>query len=523
MSEALVKALQNPELYDHPVANFQLLETHISWVLLTGEFVYKIKKPMNFGFLDFSTLAQRRHFCEEELRLNRRLLKSVYLNVVAIGGSEDAPEMNTSGEAIEYAVKMRQFDPASVLDRLDPDDEALPLYMKQLAHQISDFHADDCAIATADSDFGKPDQVFAPMAQNFEQIEPMLVDEGDKALLRVVQQWATSEFNRLKPLLESRKQSGFIRECHGDMHLGNVAIIDGKPSLFDCIEFNEDFRWIDTINDLAFLLMDLQDRGLDRLAYRVLNIYLEDTGDFEGVSLLNFYKSYRAMVRCKIALFTAGNQGIAEAERARQLGKARQYLRLAERFMSIPRQFLIISQGLSGSGKTTVSTHLLEHLKAIRVRSDVERKRLHGFKPLDNTKSSANEGIYAADSTEQTYTHLADTADLLLKAGRSVILDATFLKVVQRDQMRRVAERNGVPFAIMSCQAEEKILRARVESRKARGQDAAEADISILERQIKALEPFNDAEQPTVISVCSDQLLEIDCLAKRLASHLDLD
>ncbi|GAA3960020.1 AAA family ATPase [Allohahella marinimesophila] len=523
MSEALVKALQNPELYDHPVANFQLLETHISWVLLTGEFVYKIKKPMNFGFLDFSTLAQRRHFCEEELRLNRRLLESVYLKVVAIGGSEDSPEMNTSGEAIEYAVQMRQFDPSSVLDQLDPADEALPIYMKQLAHQIADFHTNDCAIAADDRDFGKPEQVFAPMAQNFEQIEPMLEDGADKALLKLVEQWAGSEFKRLTPLLASRREKGYVRECHGDMHLGNVAIINGKPSLFDCIEFNEDFRWIDTINDLAFLLMDLQDRGLDHLAYRVLNIYLEDTGDFEGVRLLNFYKSYRAMVRCKIALFTAGNEGIDAAERDRQLGKARQYLRLAERYMSIPRQFLIISQGLSGSGKTTVSTHLLEHLKAVRVRSDVERKRLHGFKPLDNTKSSADAGIYAAESTEQTYTHLADTADLLLKAGRSVILDATFLKEVQRGQMRRVAELNGVPFAIMSCQAEENILRERVQARKRQGKDAAEADISILERQIKALEPFTEAEQSTVISVCSDHLLEIDCLAKRLATHLDLD
>lgn len=266
----LIRALQDEALYDHPVTGFTVVETHISWVMLTGDFAYKIKKPVNLGFLDFSTLEKRRFYCEEELRLNRRLAPQLYLAVVAITGTVDKPRLNGEGKVIEYAVKMRQFDQARQFDRLLARGRLRAEHIDRVAALIAAFHRRAAAAAT-DSLYGSPELVWQPVAENHDQILPLLRDTDDEARLRRIQAWFEQQFTRHRPLFLRRKAEGRIRECHGDLHLANIALFDHEVVIFDCLEFNDRLRWIDVISDAAFLVMDLQSRGQAPLGWRFLN------------------------------------------------------------------------------------------------------------------------------------------------------------------------------------------------------------------------------------------------------------
>ncbi|MBP3865899.1 MAG: phosphotransferase, partial [Pseudomonas sp.] len=303
MSQNLIAALQNPDLYPHEVDGFQVIETHISWVILTGPYAYKLKKPVNFGFLDFTELTGREHFCNEELRLNQRLTEGLYLDVLPITGTAEAPAFGGEGPAIEYALKMRQFPQSQLLSTLQANGELNAAHIDEMAQQIARFHMQAPHVPATHYQ-GTPEAVMDPVRQNFEQIRPFLSDKADLLQLEALQAWAEASFTRLKPLFEQRKAQGFIRECHGDIHLGNATMIDGKVVIFDCIEFNEPFRFTDVYADTAFLAMDLEDRGLKCLARRFVSQYLELTGDYQGLELLNFYKAYRALVRAKVSLFS---------------------------------------------------------------------------------------------------------------------------------------------------------------------------------------------------------------------------
>lgn len=521
MTAELLSNLKRPALYDHPTNNFSVLETHISWVLLTGDFVYKIKKPMNFGFLDFTTLEKRKFYCEEEVRLNRRLAPDIYLDTVAIYGSAASPTFVADGHPpIEYAVRMRQFDPTSVLTHAQHPRQDLSRLLIQVMVSVARFHETGCAIATLDQPFGSADAVLAPVAQNFEQIRPLLQNADDLALLEQIRSWSLNEHTRLAPLMNERKHDGKVRECHGDMHFGNIAVVNQTPLVFDCIEFNEEFRWIDVINDIAFLLMDLDDRGEQGLGCQLLNVYLEETGDYAGVALLNYYKAYRAMVRCKVALFTLGAPGLSESDRAGLTAKAHGYLKLGVRYTQTSQPFLCLTQGLSGSGKTTVSGHLLQRLPAIRVRSDVERKRLAGLTPLDKSDSPKDAGIYTAELTSLTYQRLQDLSDTLLQAGYSVIVDATFLKQAQRKPFIELGHRHRARLQIAACEVEDAIARHRLENRKQQGQDAAEADYAIMQAQKASTEDFDSSERLLVTTIRSsrdeEMMADIEMLVKKL-------
>ncbi|AZZ94647.1 hypothetical protein EUZ85_29625 [Hahella sp. KA22] len=521
VSESLIKALQDPAVYGHPVTQFQLVETHISWVILTGPYAYKIKKPMDFGFLNFTDLERRRFYCEEELRLNRRLAPEIYQGLVRITGSEAEPSIDGDGDVIEYAVKMKQFNPEDLLSKLPNDSDKLPRYLDALSQQLADFHMQESAVADGSCEFGDPEQVFAPVQQNFDQVRPMLSDPAELRQLEYIEGWAQSTYERLRPFLQSRKDKGFVRECHGDVHLGNVTLFEDKVTLFDCIEFNEDFRWTDVYNDLAFLMMDLEDRGMKHLSYRFLNKYLEITGDYVGAELLPFYKSYRAMVRCKVALFTLGAPGLSEEAKAEQVRKYRKYLELAESYMDVPTRFLLITHGVSGTGKSTITSRLLERLSAIRLRSDVERKRLFGFSNLDNTGASgSDQGIYNKDASIKTYTHLADTARALLHCGAAVIIDATFLRYDQRQQMEKVAEEEGVPFAVVDCRVPLDEIERRLNRRKEKNDDPAEADVEVMHKQLTRDEPFQEDELPHVLVVSTDSSEDIHTLTEKLVQRL---
>jgi aminoglycoside phosphotransferase family enzyme/predicted kinase len=491
----LIRALMEPGCYGHAVEKVQLIETHISWVLLTGEYAYKIKKPLDLGFLDFSTLALRQQACADEVRLNRRLEPEIYLGVVTITGSPGAPRKDGEGDAIEYAVKMRQFPPDATLDRLDERGGLGNAQIDQLAARLAHFHIEECPVAPAGSPWGEPDTIARPVAENFKLLAARLDDPAERQRLTALQHWSNAEHERLAPLMRERKRSGMVRECHGDLHLGNLAWVNGRLLIFDCIEFSAALRWIDVISEVAFCYMDLLHRRHRDLAMRFLNAWLEASGDYAGMALLRYYAVYRAMVRAKVAALRAGQAGENDAGASRAELSA--CLKLAEELTKIMPPQLWITHGLSGSGKTVLSQSLLQEQGMIRLRSDVERKRLAGLDALAHSGEGVGEGLYTQEFSRRTYAHLAQLAEGLLDAGWLVIVDAAFLARWQRDLFREIAQRRKLPFRIFDIQVDHVTLRERVSSRTARGNDASEADLRVLQQQIETAQTL-DADELSV-------------------------
>ncbi len=508
----LIRALLQPERYDHAVACCQLIETHISWVILTGDYAYKIKKPVDLGFLDFSTLERRRFFCEEEIRLNRRLAPGIYLEVVSINGTAQDPVIDSEGNAIEYAVKMVQFAQETQLDRMLDNGVLEAKHMDAFAHLIADFH---CKIeaATTQDDYGTPARVWQPMAENFSQIRERTDDTRYLEALAGLERWSRSVFEALEPVLVQRKADGFIRECHGDMHLRNLAWIDNSPVAFDGIEFNPGLRWIDVISEIAFLVMDLQDRRQPELAQRFLNGYLELSGDYAGLKLLPLYLVYRALVRAKVCAIRLVQGEPDKRERAGLEAEFSRYLSLAQSYTRSASPRLLITRGLSGSGKSTLSRPLLEILPAIRIRSDVERKRLYGMTALESGRAAPTEGIYSAEATARTYERLRELASTVLDAGYTVIVDATFLQRSQREPFECLARERGVGYAILEFIASEQTLRHRLRQRRG---DASDADLAVLEHQLMKFEPLADEERRHCVKIDTEAPFDPAGVVKRI-------
>lgn len=474
----------------------EVVETHISWVLLTGDFAYKIKKSVDFGFLDFSTLDKRRFYCQEELHLNRRLSPQLYLDVVAIAGSADTPALNGNGEAIEYAVQMRRFPQAAQLDAMLANGALQPAHIDAIARKIAAFHQ-NTAIAGADSHYGTPEAIHQPARQNFAQIRARLANAADREKLRCLEAWSEGEFQRLAVIFAERKQHGFIRECHGDLHLANLALFEGEIAPFDCIEFNANLRWVDVISEIAFLAMDLHDKKRPDLAWRLLNAYLEQTGDHKGLALLRYYLAYRALVRAKVACLRC-EAAIAEGA---ALEGCRDYLALAESFTRQTRPAIIITHGLSGSGKTTAAGELAMTFGAIHLRSDIERKRLYGLAADARSGSGIDGGLYTAEGHRRTYDKLAELAQAIVAAGYPVIVDAAFLRQAERAAFRQLATDSQILFVILDFQAPTETLRQRIVARGQAGIDASEATLAVLERQLATAEPLTADEKTRAMRI----------------------
>lgn len=503
----LVSAMRDPARYPHPAGAVETIETHISHVLLAGDYAYKIKKPVDLGFLNFTTLAARKFYCEEELRLNRRFAPKLYLEVVAIGGSFEQPVLGalvpgTQGSAIEYAVKMRRFPQEALFDRLAAKGELECRHIDALAGVIADFHG-GAARAVAADPYGSAAAIEAPMRQNFEQIRALMGNQIDALIasdtrsgaLDEIENWSRRRHAALAPVFEARHAQGFVRECHGDLHLGNVAWVDGAALPFDCIEFNPNLRWIDVMSEVAFLVMDLRMRGRDDFANRFVNAYLEKSGDYAGLAVLDDYLVYRAMVRAKIAAIRAGQPDASEQVRREATADYDAHLALAQRFTKPRRRALVIMHGLSGSGKTFVSQGLVEATGMLRLRSDVERKRLQGMAAEMKSGSGLFTGLYREEATRSTYAELERLARLVLAAGWPSVVDAAFLRRWQRDAFRKLAVELGLPFLIVACEASAEVLRERVRLRAASGRDASEADLAVLDRQMESAEPLESEAQ----------------------------
>jgi aminoglycoside phosphotransferase family enzyme/predicted kinase len=501
----LCEGLMRAAAYPHQATRVEHVETHISHVFLTGPYAYKIKKRLDLGFLDFSTLEKRRQACLEELRINRRLAPELYLDVVPIAGTPAQPAVEGAGPPIEYAVKMRQFSNDGMLERVLARGELTPGMIDAIAQQVAGFHA-GLPPAAPDGPYGQPAMIIGPALQNFDQLAPLLDRPEAQVLLGRLREWTQQQHVALGARFAQRLAEGFVRECHGDLHLGNLVLVDGRVRIFDAIEFNAQLRWIDVMNEAAFLTMDLLQRGQPALSWRFINAYLEHTGDYEGVPLLRYYLVYRALVRAKVAAIRAAQHDTPLPERDVLLRKCDAHLTLADRIVRESRGALVIHHGVAGSGKTWASQIVLETLGAIRVRSDVERKRLHGLAASARTGAGVRGGIYTDESTAAVYERLVQLARAVVEGGFTALVDATFLKRAQRGLFRDLARGLGVPFVIADFQAGEDALRARVAARGKQAQDASEAGLEVLEHQLRSREPLREDEAQSAVTFRTDRM-----------------
>lgn len=493
-SDGLVETLQQQ-------LGAKLIETHISWVLLDGEHAWKIKKPVRLPFLDASALATRARLCREELRLNRRLAPSIYLDVVAIRGSARAPRLGGVGPAIEYALRMRQFPDGALLSEQLAAGRLRSQHLEQLAQRLAAFHR-DAEVADPATPWGTPQAVEADTRRLLVSLEAT----GEVAASATLRTWVDAQLPGLRPIWQARRDGGRVREGHGDLHLANAVRLGDEVTAFDCLEFDPELRWIDVLSDVGFLVMDLLAHGRGDLGYRFLNAYLDDSGDHAGLAVLRWYLVYRALVRALVARIRSGQGGATGLP---------DYLALAQRLAGGGDARLLITHGLSGSGKSHLALRLIGQAQAIRLRSDVERKRLHGLGAQDRSVSPPGGGIYGPEAGRRTYARLREAAEVALHAGERVIVDAAFLHRGEREAFRGLAQGLGVPFTILHCHAPESLLRGRVQARRTQGVDVSEADLAVLERQRGDVEPLTSAEQAHAVSVDTSTPLDIAALAAR--------
>lgn len=495
------------------------LETHISWLVLGETHAWKFKKPVNFGFLDFSTLAKRKHLCDEELRLNQRTAPELYLEVVSVNADGEAAVFSGTGPVLDYALKMRRFDQDGLLNRLSDAGSLNKDHMAALATAVADLHGIS-ATASDELAYSTPSEIGKWFTENFTQILPHLEGAAIRTTLGTIEQWGSTALNALEPLMDARHARGYVREGHGDLHLGNIVLTRAGIRLFDCIEFNPALRWIDTASDIAFLIMDLEHRQQHRLATVFLNGYLHHTGDYEGLRLLNYYKVYRAMVRAKVALLRL--QQCAEPDKAPIEHEFRAYVALATTYCKPTQATLVITHGLSGSGKSHYGRAICEAFGMIMVRSDVERKRLAGLSATASSASAIDGGLYDRNTTRATYQRLETIARLALASGLSLLVDATFLKRRQRARFIALAQQTRAHFAILSLAAPKAVLAARIRERSAHENDASEATLAVLEAQYRSHEPLSDDEVAFDIPIDTVATEPDDnALLKQLQSYLD--
>jgi uncharacterized protein len=521
----MVAALLGSLRLQHPASKVTLIETHISFVMLAGGLAYKIKKAVNLGFVDFTTLARRRFFCDEELRLNRRLAPALYLGVMPVTGTPQQPAIGGAGSALDWAVKMRAFPQGGLWEQLATHGALGPPQIDALAEAVCAFHR-DAAIAEPAGAYGHAAGVRAPVRDTLQALAPICGGPEEARRLAVLNRWEAQAFEALQQAFDARLRSGAVRECHGDLHLGNVTQLAGVPTMFDCLEFSPALRWTDVMSDIGFMAMDLQCHGLPGLAHRFVNASVECSDDHVGLRVLRYYMVYRALVRAKVAAprpAQAGSSPGAAREPAGQ-GPAREpwqrYFDLAAALSRPRAPVLMLTHGCSGSGKTRLTQTLLEQCGAIRIRADVQRKRLFGLPALARSEPALKARLYSNEATEATQARLRERAALVLGSGYPVILDATFLSHAHRQQARALADDLGVEFVILDFQARAATLRARVRQRLFAGDDASEADLSVLESQLANAQPLRAQEQAAAFVFDADATIDDAGSAARWAPLL---
>ncbi len=493
---ALIQQMQSPEFYPHDVETpIRLIQTHISYILLTGEYAYKVKKPLDFGFLNYSTLEKRAHFCQEELRLNQRGAADLYLNVMPITQDGEAYHLGRDGEAVEYAIKMQQFPQDTLLNQLFERGELTEELLKELAIAVAEFHK----ISHTDDyiqSFGTVKSIRAAFDENYEQTEHYIGGPQTQRQFDETRAYTERFFKEREDLFKRRVQEGWVRECHGDLHLGNICYWNGRLYLFDCIEFNEDFRFVDVMFDIAYIVMDLEMQGRTDLSALFLSTYVEQTGDWDGLDVLPIYVNRQSYVRAKVTSFMLGDPSVNEQTKAIASAKAAKYYALAWQYTRPKQGRVILMAGLSGSGKSTNARYLAKKLGAVQIRSDAVRKHLGGV-PLDQ---KGGDDLYTPEMTQKTYGRLLELGMSLATEGYSVILDAKYDRVTLRERAIAQANAKGIPLYIVYCDAPMEVRRDRLQSRSG---DIADATVALVPKQV--FEDFTSDERSYVVTLDTTQ------------------
>jgi uncharacterized protein len=498
----VILQMQQPGFYPHPVTEpIALIQTHISYVLLTGEYAYKVKKPVNFGFLDFSTLEKRHHFCQEELRLNQRGAKDLYLDVMPIVQIGDRYQLAGSGAAVEYTLKMRQFPQEDLFLALFEAGKLTASDLDELGQVVAAFHAQAATSDYIDS-FGAIAAIRQAIHDNYAQTNAYLGTLQPQAQYEATRHFTDTFLDQHQHLFAKRVRDRKIRECHGDLHLRNICRWQDQILLFDCIEFNEPFRYVDVMYDVAFTVMDLDARDRPNLANAFLNRYVEETGDWDGLLVLPLYLCRQAYVRAKVNSYLTHDPGLSSEMQQAAAQSAIAYYQQAWRYTKPQAGQLILMSGLSGSGKSTVAQQLVRQgsqlSPTIQIRSDAVRKHLGGVALHEQGPSA----LYTPEMTVKTYDRLLELGLLLSQQGFSVILDAKYDRQALRMAAIAAAAQHQIPIQIVYCDAPVEVLQQRVNQRKG---DITDADVAVLARQ--TFEPFSEFEHDYVQRIDTDQWL----------------
>jgi aminoglycoside phosphotransferase family enzyme/predicted kinase len=488
MNPSLFEKMQQPDFYPHPVQSpIQVEQTHASYVFLTGEYAYKVKKAVDFGFFDYSELQKRKHFCQEEIRLNHPLAPEIYLEVLPIAQQQDTFKLAEEGEVIEYTLKMRQFPQEMLWSHLFEAGKLTSERLEELGRVVAQFHLN---AETNDyiRSFGEIAKIREAFDENYRQSEKYIGRNQTQAKFDQTKHFTDTFFDTETKLFASRREQNWIRECHGDLHLKNICLWEDEVRLFDRIEFNEPFRFVDVMYDVAFAKMDLDARHRSDLGNAFLNTYIEQTGDWEGLQILPLYLTRQAYVRAKVTSFLIDDPDVPQIQKQKAATTAANYYDLAWQYTQTNRGKLLIMSGLSGSGKTTVARQLARQWDAIHIRSDAVRKHLAGISLADR----GDDSIYTPEMSRKTYDRLLQLGQLLVNRGFTVILDAKYDRVALRQPVIEWVERQEIPFEILHCSAPMEVLRDRLA---ARSGDISDATPDLLNRQLANAEPFTTAEQ----------------------------
>ena len=496
---AALRALLSPKAYPHPAGSVTLVETHISWVLLAGAFAYKIKRPVYLPFLDQSSLERRHFLCLEELRLNRRFAPALYLDVVGIGLQDGEARIGAENAAIEYAVRMHRFDRVQELDQLLADRAVEPPALAQFGRDLAQLQA-RLPRAQAGDSWGRPETLRIIVMKNFDELLQAAATISTIRKVEPIRAALLQKLESVESSLQQRRDTGYVREGHGDLHTRNIVRIDGRLLPFDCVDFEPAFRWIDVADEAALLLMELEARGWPQHAQAFWAGWLESSGDYGAHRVLDLYKAHRALVRAKVAALSM-DPATPPAERLPLLDEHCALLKSADRALAPRPVLLLLIGGVSGSGKTWLAQRLAPALRMIHVRSDCERRRLGGLGSVARSNSDLGQDLYSPAMTEAVYQRLSECAEAILAGNHSALIDATFSSRDKRRRFAALASRVGVRIGMIHCQAELPVLRARLAERQRAGQDLSEADSSVLDWQLQRREPVADNEGIEVIEL----------------------
>lgn len=508
ISPHILKSLHNPSAYPVQTRTVALIQTHVSWLFLTDTHVFKIKKPVNFGFLDFSTLARRRFYCYEELRLNRRLCPDIYEQVIALRENESGASFAGGGKVVDYAVMMKRLPADRMLDRLVESGSISVEDIENIALEISTFHS-NAATSPHISEFGSREQIAYNWQENFEQTLKFRASTLPAPVRDTISCYVETFIDSHRALFAERVAKGYIRDCNGDIHLGNICLLQHTAYIFDCIEFNERFRFSDTAADIAFLLMDLDFHHRPDLADAALSAYIKASGDTGLAGLIPFYKIYRAFVRGKVESMQLLDDEITKEDRAAAEKRAVSYFRLAQGYCirSCLPPTLFITCGTMGCGKSTLAGQLAFELGTALFNSDATRKKLAGLPSETAVSVPFGEGLYSKAMSRSTYRQLDLSASTELTSGHSVVIDAGFGTRAERAEFARLAVSHHAAFAILFVQCEPDEQRRRLHERSSSGVSVSDGRVELLEQQERLFETPDNSEG-TIISVSTDNATE---------------